>query len=606
MKYIATFLLLLANLSIALAQQTGLSIHHLGANHTLLRITEAQKYLLLPIEEVAPEATVNILVDNKCNQTIQVRMAVNRIDYYVPFDLTPYKDKHVIFDVHTGNSRTNIREAKNDACWKEVKLSNEFSTANTEKYRPLFHHTPLYGWMNDPNGMVYQDGTYHLFYQYNPYGSMWGNMNWGHSTSTDLIHWEDKGVAIAPNGLGTVFSGSSVIDKNNTSGFGENTIVSLYTSAGASQMQSMAYSTDGGNTFNVYDGNPVITEEIECRDPNFFWHEPTQKWVLVLASSLAKEMHIYNSDNLKDWTLVSKFGKGYGQQDGVWECPDLMELPIHGTNEKRWVLICNINPGGPFGGSAAQYFVGDFDGKTFRCDTPAEVTRWMDYGMDHYAAVSWSNAPQGRHTVIAWMSNWLYANNVPTKQFRSANSLPRDLELFRDTDGELYLASIPSPEVNALRSTKPTKYGNATATKKGFIRRLPHVNDGVCEIMLDINAHDGMPVILTLSNDAGEEVEMIYTPTADTFSMNRERSGIVDFNKDFPCTTVAPAHSDDNRITLRLFIDRCSIEAFSADGRMAMTNLVFPTKPYTSLKVRSEKGRTRIGNLTIYPIQCNR
>lgn len=583
---------------------SGLKVHFLGANHAMIRVVDAQRYVLLPVEEAAPEANINILLDGNTLRTIQVRLAVNRVDYYVPFDLDPYRDKRVILDVHTGNSRANVREAKNDACWEELTLSNTFDSTNHEKYRPLFHHSPLYGWMNDPNGMAYQDGTYHLFYQWNPYGSMWGNMNWGHSTSTDLIHWDHHPVAIEPNGLGTVFSGSSVVDHNNTAGFGKGAIVSIYTSAGASQMQSLAYSTDGGKTFNIYEGNPIITEEKECRDPNFFWHEASQKWVLVLASSLEKQMHIYNSDNLKDWTLVSTFGKGYGQQEGVWECPDLRQLPIHGTDEKRWVLICNINPGGPFGGSAAQYFVGDFDGKNFICDTPAEVTRWMDYGMDHYAVVSWSDAPEGRNTVIAWMSNWLYANNVPTKQFRSANTLPREIELFRDeADGELYLASIPSPEVDALRAEKPMKYGRATATEKGFSRRLPAANDGICEITMDVNARGGMPVYLTLSNDAGEEVEMIYNPASDTFSMNREKSGIVDFNKDFPCTTVAPAHTDDNQISLRIFIDRSSIEAFSADGRMAMTNLVFPTKPYTTLKVRSEKGRARISNLTIYPIQ---
>ena len=408
----------------------GLKIHYLGANHSLIQVKQPQKYLLLPVEETAPEATVNVLVNNKVEKSFQVRLAVNKVDYIVPFLLEPYRGKAVVMDVHTGNSRSNVRDAMDDACWNDLKLSDTFDDANREVFRPLYHHTPVYGWMNDPNGMFYKDGEYHLYYQYNPYGSMWGNMNWGHSSSKDLISWQHHPVAIQPNGLGAVFSGSSVVDKDNTAGFGKDAIIAIYTSAGASQIQSLAYSLDNGMTFHVYEKNPIIAADKECRDPNMFWHEKSGKWILVLAAALEKEMWIYSSPDLKNWTKESSFGHGYGAQEGVWECPDLMELPVRGTDRTKWVLICNINPGGPFGGSAAQYFVGDFDGKTFTCDTKPEVTKWMDYGKDHYAAVSWSNTPEKRHTVIAWMSNWQYANNVPTKQFRSANTLPRDIELY--------------------------------------------------------------------------------------------------------------------------------------------------------------------------------
>lgn len=405
-KVILTSLIIIMNIGICAAQSAGLKIHYLGANHSLVQVREPQKYLLLPVEEAAPEATVNVLVNNKTDRSFQVRLAVNRIDYLVSFDLEQYKGKTVTFDIHTGNSRANVRDAMADACWKELKLSDTFDDANREEFRPLYHHSPLYGWMNDPNGMFYKDGEYHLYYQWNPYGSMWGNMNWGHSSSKDLISWQHHPVAIQPNGLGTVFSGSSVVDKDNTAGFGKGAVIAIYTSAGASQMQSLAYSLDNGMTFHVYENNPIIAADKECRDPNMFWHEKSGKWILILAAALEKEMWIYSSPDLKNWTKESSFGHGYGAQDGVWECPDLMELPVRGTDRTKWVLICNINPGGPFGGSAAQYFVGDFDGKTFTCDTKPEITKWMDYGKDHYAAVSWSNVPEKRHTVIAWMSNW--------------------------------------------------------------------------------------------------------------------------------------------------------------------------------------------------------
>ena len=379
----------------------GLRIHYLGANHSLIRVEQPQKYLLLPVEESAPEATIKVLVNNKVEKTFQVRLAINKVDYTVPFDLTPFQGESVVMDVHTGNSRSNVRDAMDDACWSNVKLADAFDTNNHEIFRPLYHHTPVYGWMNDPNGMFYKDGEYHLYYQYNPYGSMWGNMNWGHSSSKDLVNWEHHPVAIEPNGLGTVFSGSSVVDKENVAGFGKDAIIAIYTSAGASQIQSLAYSTDNGRTFQTYKHNPIITADREARDPNMFYHEESGKWILILAAALDKEMWIYSSDDLKNWTKESAFGKGYGAQDGVWECPDLMKLPVKGTDESKWVLICNINPGGPFGGSAAQYFVGDFDGKKFTCDSKPEVTKWLDYGKDHYAAVSWSNAPENRHTIIA-------------------------------------------------------------------------------------------------------------------------------------------------------------------------------------------------------------
>ncbi len=589
------------SISVCAGQTDGLKIHHLGRNHSLIRVMDQQKYLLLPVEETAPEATVHVLVNNKPDQTFHVRLAINRVDYLVPFELDRYEGNALVLDVHTNNNRANVRDAMADACWNEIRLSDTFDTANREKYRPAYHHTPLYGWMNDPNGMFYKDGVYHLCYQYNPYGSMWGNMNWGHSTSKDLVNWEHHPIVIEPNGLGTVFSGSCVVDKDNTSGFGKDAVLAFYTSAGASQMQSLAYSTDGGYTFEVYKNNPIITSDKESRDPKVFWHAESGKWIMLLAAALEREMWIYSSPDAVNWTKESAFGKGYGEQEGVWECPDLIKLPVRGTDDSKWVLICNINPGGPFGGSATQYFVGDFDGKNFICETAPEVTKWMDYGKDHYAAVSWSNAPEGRQTVVAWMSNWQYANNVPTQQFRSANSLPRDLDLFVDADGSYSVGVVPSEEVLALRSGKPVKYGSFNASSKPVVRKLPSENDGICEIEVELSMKNADKVNITLANDRGDNVVMTYDAGRNTFSMDRAKSGIVDFSRDFPAVTTAPVQID-GKLVLRMFIDRCSIEAFDGDGRFAMTNLVFPEDPYSTIAVSSEGGGCRVNRINVFPI----
>lgn len=599
-KVIVTSLIIIMNIGICAAQSAGLKIHYLGANHSLVQVREPQKYLLLPVEEAAPEATVNVLVNNKTDRSFQVRLAVNRIDYLVPFDLEQYKGKTVTFDIHTGNSRANVRDAMADACWKELKLSDTFDDANREEFRPLYHHSPLYGWMNDPNGMFYKDGEYHLYYQWNPYGSMWGNMNWGHSSSKDLISWQHHPVAIQPNGLGTVFSGSSVVDKDNTAGFGKGAVIAIYTSAGASQMQSLAYSLDNGMTFHVYENNPIIAADKECRDPNMFWHEKSGKWILILAAALEKEMWIYSSPDLKNWTKESSFGHGYGAQDGVWECPDLMELPVRGTDRTKWVLICNINPGGPFGGSAAQYFVGDFDGKTFTCDTKPEITKWMDYGKDHYAAVSWSNAPEKRHTVIAWMSNWQYANNVPTTQYRSGNSVPRDLSLYTSA-GETYLKSSPSRELLKLRGKEEKKH-SFKVDRTYNMDKLLSDNTGTYEIEMTIKNRNAEVIGFQLFNSKGEEVDIYYNLVEKKFAMDRSKSGVVSFSSDFPVLTLAPIEGN-SEMTLRLFVDKSSLEAFGDDGRFAMTNLVFPSEPYNRISFYAKGGSYAVSSFKVYKLK---
>ena len=561
-RNIISVLIALASIGTACAQET----QFLSNNHCLYRIQQDGKCLLLPVQESAEMSNIKVIAGNKQVKAINVRLAMNKVDYYVPLYLDEFNgEKTLALDIHVNGNYRNDGGISTFTCWKDIKTANSFDTANREQYRPIYHHTPAYGWMNDPNGMFYKDGVWHLYFQHNPQGSQWENLSWGHSTSTDLIHWKFQGDPVQPDAWGMIFSGSSVVDKDNTAGFGNGAIVALYTSAAESQAQSMAYSTDNGKTFTKYDGNPIITSNVpDFRDPHMFWNEDIKKWNMILAAG--QQMNIYSSENLKDWKYESSFGAGYGNHGGVWECPDLMKMKVRGTDKEKWMLVCNINPGGPFGGSATQYFVGDFDGHKFTCETEPEVTKWMDYGKDHYATVTFDNAPNGRHVALAWMSNWQYANQVPTQQYRSANSIPRDLGLF-EYKGNTYCSVTPSEEVTAARSKKSSKSLSEA-----------------CEMVVNLKGD----ATITLSNSKGEKIVMTYKAKDETFSMDRTLSGKTDFSSDFAAVTTAPVYGKMNK--LRIFIDKSSIEVFDNDGKMAMTNLVFPTKPYDKVTI---KGKTK-------------
>ena len=324
--------LLLGTASFQVAAQ-NCNVSFLSKSHCIMRAEGNSRYVLLPVQESSEITNVKVIVDNNVVKTLNVKLATDNIDYYVPLEISKLGGKKVLFDFHVNGVDGKPTAMKDYACWKNISYADTFDTANREKFRPAYHHTPVYGWMNDPNGMFYKDGVYNLYYQYNPYGSQWENMTWGHSSSRDLVNWTDEGLAIEPDGLGTIFSGSCVVDKDNTAGFGAGAVVAFYTTAGENQTQSMAYSTDNGKTFTKYDGNPILTADVpDFRDPHVFRHEKSGRWILILAAG--QEMRIYSSANLKDWTYESSFGKGYGCHEGVWECPDLFELPVEGKNYK--------------------------------------------------------------------------------------------------------------------------------------------------------------------------------------------------------------------------------------------------------------------------------
>ena len=528
----------------------------------MLHVTLTHRYLLLPVEENQGLARIKVIQNGDVKQVLNVKLAIHNSDYSVPLALQQWEGKTVLLDIVFSENTSVLKSIEDYICWELLQYSETFDTENREKFRPIYHHTPSYGWMNDPNGLFYNKGIWHLYYQYNPYGSQWENMTWGHATSENLVHWQHEGTPLLPDALGMMFSGSAVVDHHNTAGFGEGAIVAFYTAAGDNQTQCIAFSNDEGKTFQKYSDNPIITAPIaDFRDPHVFWNEDIQQWNLILAAG--KEMFIYTSKNLKVWHFESSFGFGYDTDDEVWECPDLMKLPIKGTDRCAWLLICNINPGGPFGGSATKYFVGSFNGYEFNCESNLLKSKWMDYGKDHYAMVTFDNAPEHRRVGIAWMSNWEYANEVPTQQFRSANTVPRDLGLFV-YDGETYVSSIPSEELLHMR-------------KEIVDRPIP-----TCELVIDITSQQA-DLEIVLQNHLKERVIMKYKPQHETFSFDRKHSGNVSFHSTFAKKIEAPTLGKINQ--LRIFIDKCSIEIFDAEGKMVMTNLVFPTESYDEMKL---------------------
>ena len=593
--------------------KSKLTLEQKSDSLTVIHITNPTNYILLPIEEEAAESQVLLDTGEATDTDMDIRLAQTQVDYFVPFALpTGVKTATVC-----------VRNKSKDAlCWKEIKLSDTFDTANSEKFRPVYHHTPLYGWMNDANGLVYKDGEYHLYFQYNPYGSKWGNMHWGHSVSKDLVHWEHLAPAIARDTLGHIFSGSSIVDQENVAGYGAGNILAFYTSASDKngQIQCLAFSKDNGRTFTKYEKNPILCPADglrDFRDPKVFRYEPEDKWVMIVSAD--KEMRFYDSKNLKDWNYMSSFGEGYGVQPCQFECPDMVELPVDGDlNRKKWALIVNVNPGCYFGGSATQYFTGNFDGTKFSCDSQPNVTKWLDWGKDHYATVCFSNTGE-RTIAVPWMSNWQYCNIVPTKQFRSANALPRELSLYTQ-DGEIYLSAVPVPEIKTLRKEKK-EIPAFTVANDYHIDSLLADNDGAYELALEITVGEAEIMGFNLFNDKGEKVDIYFNLPEKRLVMDRTKSGIVDFGKksvsheievhdrrkttsinyidDFALATWAPIKKE-NKYTLDVFVDKCSVEIFLNGGKVAMTNLIFPSEPYNRMCFYSKGGSFQVDSFKAY------
>lgn len=609
----------IAALSACSSSDNGFTLDQQSDTLTVVHIDKATKYILLPIQETKPEAQVMLGIT-----PMDVRLAIDSVDYMVPFPLNEgvENDSLVIKNL-----------AANAIAWQHMELADSFDTTNRETYRPLYHHTPAYGWMNDANGLVYKDGEYHLYFQHNPYGSVWGNMHWGHSVSTDLIHWEHLTPAIARDTMGHIFSGSTVVDKNNTAGFGENAIIAFYTShlglpeGHQRQQQCMAYSLDNGRTYTKYEGNPVLTpfDGLEnFRDPKVFWYEPEQKWVMIVSADL--NMRFYESKNLKEWTYMSEFGKGYGPQPNQFECPDFLHMAVDGDSTKmKWVMIVNINPGFVYGGSGTMYFVGDFDGHKFTCDTKPEVTKWLDWGKDHYATVCYSNV-EDRVVAMPWMSNWYYANLTPTQQFRSANSLPRELKLYTGEDGGLYVSAGPVAETTMLRQNEKDLGSYNLNDSEEVVETLFNGNDSAFELNFEVEPGTAKTAGVELYNSKGEKTNIYFDFENGRVVTDRAESGIVDFGEkcvphqletaeshaamkelpvdyvnDFALGTWAPVNTKTAH-RVQIFVDKSSIELFVDGGKIVMTNLVFPTEPYNSLRFSATGGEATISNAKAYKL----
>ena len=621
----ACLMLMASATTSAFAQK--MNIEHKG-DTTIIKVENPTKYLLLPIQEEKDEAQVLLDTGSKDDTWMDVRLSQNGSDYFVPFALGKGKTATV-----------KILGLKKDAlALSLLKLSDTFDTTNTDYYRPSYHFTPLYGWMNDPNGMVYKDGEYHLYFQYNPYGSKWGNMHWGHAVSKDLVHWEHLDPAIARDPVGHIFSGSSVVDKKNTAGFGKNAIIALYTnnSANHDEVQCLAYSNDNGRTFTKYAGNPVLTPFDglkDFRDPKVFWYEKGKCWYMIVSAD--KETRFYKSKNLKKWDYVSAFGKGLGQQPCQYECPDFFQLPVNGDKKKmKWVMTMNINPGCWFGGSATEYFVGDFDGKNFTCPDAHDV-KWLDWGKDHYATVTFSNTGD-RVLGITWMSNWQYANLTPFKQNRGANGLPRELKLY-EKNGKYYISEDVAPEVYALR--KDTKnLADASVADAKDLKGVAANMEGAFEIEADVTPDANGIAGIEISNNKRERTMIYFDMKQGKVVMDRTESGLTDFGKqavphdielawdkqlaaegkeparitnsinyknDFALATWAPLSlCEDGKKTYHvdIFVDKSSVELFVDGGRIAMTNLVFPVAPYENVKLYTQGGKAEFKNLKVHKL----
>ena len=456
-----------------------------------------------------------------------------------------------------------------------------------EPYRPQYHYSPPCRWMNDPNGMVYYQGEYHLFYQYNPKDVVWGTMHWGHAVSSDLVHWTTLPIAIAPDALGDIWSGSVVVDKNNTSGLVPGGgLVALFSYG--NQTQGAAYSSDRGRTWQMYSGNPILPAlETDFRDPKVFWHEARQQWVMVIAAK--KIIKIFTSSDLLQWDFASDFAdiNFYG---GTWEVPDLFPLMLNG--QEKWVLIVSINPGGPAGGSGTRYYIGSFDGQTFTDENPHQVT-WLDYGQDNYAGTSWASASDNRRLFIGWMNNWIYASKIPTSVWRGANTLARELSL-RDTPEGVRLVQSAVPEMKQLRKPLGSWTDLAIDGKLVLDGITGQQLEIIAEFKLGTAERFGFDVLM---NDSQSTRILYHVPTAQLIT-TRPGTGLDGVNP----IAVAPMTAEDERVRMHIFVDVSSVEVFGNDGLISITSQVFPDSDSHSVGLFADKGSVTVSKLEIFAL----
>ncbi len=509
-----------------------------------------------------------------------------------------------------------VSACSNDKQQEEATTETSISAAYyTEQHRPQYHFSPVKMWMNDPNGMVFYNDEYHLFYQYYPDSTVWGPMHWGHAVSKDLVHWEHLPIALYPDSLGYIFSGSAVVDWNNTSGLGteENPpLVAIYTYHDADgakkerndyQTQGIAYSLDNGRTWEKYADNPVLANPgiKDFRDPKVSWHAASEKWVMILA--VDDHVELYGSTDLKAWKKLSEFGKEIGAHGGVWECPDLFPLKVDGQDTQKWIMLVSINPGGLYGGSATQYFVGEFDGVIFTNDNPDDEILWLDYGKDNYAGVTWSDVPEedGRRIFMGWMSNWQYAQQVPTSPWRSAMTIPRTLSL-KDTPEGVRVTSKPVQEMTAIK-------GESVALESQSIEGEVDISQNISfdiatsELILEFSAIESADFGIELSNSSDQKLMIGYETNQNRFYIDRTEAGNNSFSAEFLGKYYAPRVSSDDVIKLHLFFDVSSVELFADDGEVVMTELFFPDTVFDQLKLFAKEGKVTLQSGNIYDLQ---
>lgn len=475
-------------------------------------------------------------------------------------------------------------------------------------FRPFYHFSPALNWINDPNGMVYYDGNYHLFYQYYPNGVNWGPMHWGHAVSTDLFHWKDIDIALYPDALGYIFSGSAVVDWNNTSGFKSNAndpLVAVFThhqNFNGLQQQSLAYSTDKGTTWTKYSGNPVLKNPgiADFRDPKVIWYDAQKKWVMVLAAK--DRIKIYSSADFKDWSFESDFGIDQGYHGGVWECPDLFPL-TDSQGVQKWVLLVSVGGGDssdPNGGSSTQYFVGDFNGKNFTAEN--DQILWADYGVDNYAGVTWSDVPKpdGRRIFLGWMSNWMYAGATPTDRWRGEMTVPREVKLIKP-NGKYALAFTPVNELNAQKDLTLTS--TIKAPQNGIeLTQNAIIEGGSFLVDMELDCSISGDFEISMGNDL-EKLIISYNQKDAEFVIDRSKSGKVDFHPFFKRAIRCKFAPQTSKLPIQLLIDQSSVELFINNGEKAMTALYFSQYKYNFFKVQGNSGKEFLKTFSLTAIK---